>query len=363
MVASIFLMTVDQFTKWLECFPLPQQSAEETARCVFDGFVSRFGCPLEIHTDQGKKNFDGKLFASVCELMQITKTRTTPYRPCSNGQVERYNRTLLQIIRCFLSGNQQTWDKYLQQLAGAIRSTVNRSTGFTPNMMMLGREVFLPDSLQFGLEVPVAGSKSEYVAKLRSILTKVHNLARESLATAQMHQKRDYDLRQKVNAYQVGDLVYKLDSVKKVGFSPKLQQVWKGPYIVSHVLTPVLFKIVDRRKSYVIHHDRLKPCQDRDIPLWVQRRRNSILNQGEHVPEVPESKIENSAPVLDSEPLGLDLLFDDTSEGDNGYDSSQGIVKLDSTQPLSVLDEPVGTSRSGRQLKKPRHLDDYYTDA
>ena len=54
MVASIFLMTVDQFTKWLECFPLPQQSAEETARCVFDGFVSRFGCPLEIHTDQEK---------------------------------------------------------------------------------------------------------------------------------------------------------------------------------------------------------------------------------------------------------------------------------------------------------------------
>ena len=194
------LMIVDQFTKWLECFPLPQQSAEETAKCVVDGFVSRFGCPLEIHTDQGK-NFDGKLFASVCELMQIPKTQTTPYRPCSNGQVERYNRTLLQIIRCFLSGNQQTWDKYLQQLAGAIRSTVNRSTGFTPNMMMLGREVFLPDSLQFGLEVPVAGSESEYVAKLRSILTKVHNLARESLATAQMHQKRDYDLRQKVNAY------------------------------------------------------------------------------------------------------------------------------------------------------------------
>ena len=86
------LMIVDQFTKWLECFPLPHQNAEETARCMVDGFISRLGCPVEIHTDQGK-NFDGKLFATVCDLLQITKTRTTPYRPCSNCQVERYNRT------------------------------------------------------------------------------------------------------------------------------------------------------------------------------------------------------------------------------------------------------------------------------
>ena len=55
------LMIVDQFTKWLECFPLPHQSAEVVTRCVVDGFISRFGCPLEIHTDQGK-NFDGNLF-------------------------------------------------------------------------------------------------------------------------------------------------------------------------------------------------------------------------------------------------------------------------------------------------------------
>ena len=62
------LMIVDQFTKWLECFPLPLQNAEEVEKCMIDGFISRFGCPIEIHTDQGK-NFDGKLFASICELL------------------------------------------------------------------------------------------------------------------------------------------------------------------------------------------------------------------------------------------------------------------------------------------------------
>ena len=82
------VMIVDQFSKWLECFPLPHQLAEVVARCVVDGFISRFECPLEIHTNQGKK-FDGNLFASVCELLHIVKIRTTLYSPCSNGQVER----------------------------------------------------------------------------------------------------------------------------------------------------------------------------------------------------------------------------------------------------------------------------------
>ena len=86
------LMLVDQFTKWLECWPLPNQTAEIVASRVVKGFISRFGCPLEIHSDQGS-NFDSALFKSVCNLLEITKTHTTPYRPSANGQMERYNRT------------------------------------------------------------------------------------------------------------------------------------------------------------------------------------------------------------------------------------------------------------------------------
>ena len=63
------LMIVDQFTEWLECYPFPLQNADEVAKCMVDGFISRFGCPIKIHTDQGK-NFDGKLSASICELLR-----------------------------------------------------------------------------------------------------------------------------------------------------------------------------------------------------------------------------------------------------------------------------------------------------
>ena len=52
------LVLVDQFTKWVECYPLPVQNAETIARAVVDGFISREGCMLQLHTDQGR-NFDG----------------------------------------------------------------------------------------------------------------------------------------------------------------------------------------------------------------------------------------------------------------------------------------------------------------
>jgi hypothetical protein len=75
-------------------------------------------------------------------LLQIVKTITTPHHPSSHGLVARYNRTILQTIRCFLKSKQQDWDKWLQKPVGAIKATPNMQTGFSPNMMMFGREAF-----------------------------------------------------------------------------------------------------------------------------------------------------------------------------------------------------------------------------
>ncbi len=98
---------------------------------------------LQMHSHQGRQ-FESRLFQTLCEKLEIAKTRTTPYRPSSNGQVERVNRMLLQSIQCYLDGKQQRWDEYLPLIAMSIQATENRFTGFTPNMMMLGREVNTP---------------------------------------------------------------------------------------------------------------------------------------------------------------------------------------------------------------------------
>ena len=93
------LVMVDQYIKWVEIQPQRDISAETTAHTAVDQFFIKFGYPLQIHKDQGK-NFEG--IQEMCKLLWITKTHTTPYHPCSDGQVEWYNRLLLQLIRGYI---------------------------------------------------------------------------------------------------------------------------------------------------------------------------------------------------------------------------------------------------------------------
>ena len=374
------LMLVDQFTKWLECYPLPDQNAETMAKAMVEGFIARFGCPLQIHTDQGR-NFTGNLFTQVWQLLQIVKTRTTPYHPASNAQVERFNKTLLQIIRAYLKGNQRTWDENLQLLAGAIRASVNRTTGFTANRMMLGREVLEPIDLMLGTvdqhlrqETPV-----EYVRKLEERLKRVHKQARDTLLSAQRRQKKDYDLKVLERKYNVGDLVYLINSSSKVGQSNKLKPIWNGPYLVIKVISPVLFRIKGRKREVVVHHDRLKPCLDRSIPMWMRRLRHRVLDLDETLPYEE-----------DDDELGLTTLFEppppqqDNVQAQNSSQVSANqetyVTNLSqnaetvltdlfesNSEPLFSIQETVEVPiqsesqpvRTARIRKKPAHLKDY----
>ena len=137
----IFMM-VDPSSRWLELYALSEQTAVITAKTLLEQWIARFGARLQIHTDQGR-NFDSLLFTDLCRLMEIIKTRTTPYRTSSNRQVERYNQMVLSFIRCYLNDKVTTWDEHLSALGMSIRATVNWSTGFTPNMLFLGRELCL----------------------------------------------------------------------------------------------------------------------------------------------------------------------------------------------------------------------------
>ena len=137
------LVLSDYFTKWTEAYPIPDQTAQTVADTIVTKFVSRFGVPRQLHSDQGR-NFESALFAEMCKLLGVTKTRTTPYRPQSDGQVERFNRTLLQMLRTLVREAQDDWDDLLPYVTMAYRSTVHESTGCSPNLLMLEREINLP---------------------------------------------------------------------------------------------------------------------------------------------------------------------------------------------------------------------------
>ena len=86
-----------------------------------------------------RRNFESKLFRAVSELIKVHKARITLYRSSANGQSETYNRTLIDAVLCYVDKAQNCWDEHLTQIAGALRSAVNRNSGFTAKKLMPGR--------------------------------------------------------------------------------------------------------------------------------------------------------------------------------------------------------------------------------
>ena len=110
---NVCILTItDHFTKYVKAIPLPNQTAETVASAFFSAWVAPFGAPHSLHTDQGS-NFTSNLISELCDLLNIYKTRTTPYHPAGNGQVERYNRTMMDLIHHEVRDNPMRWDRSL----------------------------------------------------------------------------------------------------------------------------------------------------------------------------------------------------------------------------------------------------------
>ena len=92
------LTMIDGLTGWAEAIPIDDQRADTVARVVFSEWISRYGAPEQIHSDRGAQ-FESALFEELCTSFGVDNTRTTPYRPQSNGTCERFNRTLITMWR------------------------------------------------------------------------------------------------------------------------------------------------------------------------------------------------------------------------------------------------------------------------
>ena len=124
------LVAADYFTKWPECWAIAYQEAKTVAHCI-EEFISRHGTPQVLLTDQGR-NFESQVIAEVCNLLHINKTHTTAYHPLCDGQVERFNRTLANMLAMYVNKNQKDWDLWLEQVLFEYRTSIRKSSGATP---------------------------------------------------------------------------------------------------------------------------------------------------------------------------------------------------------------------------------------
>ena len=226
------LVAVDYFTRWVEAYGIPNQEAMTVARKLVDEMFFRFSPPEQLHSDQGRQ-FESALVKEICNILGVRKTHTTSYHPQGNGMVERFNRTLLDMLSTTVGEHPSNWEQNIRRVCLAYNSSVHASTGFTPFFLMFGRQVKLPVDLMYGSskmkEVPV----QEYVQRLKKDLRRSYELVRDRCVTEHKRQKAIYDEKVHGAPFNQGDLVWLHSPAVPRGLSRKLHCPWKGPFKVA----------------------------------------------------------------------------------------------------------------------------------
>jgi hypothetical protein len=237
------IVFVDRLSKMVHLAPTHTTvTAEGTARLFVDTVFRHHGIPKDIVTDRGSV-FTGKFFQELLRLIGTKHNRTTAYHPQSDGQTERVNRVLEDMLRHYVGSLRHTdWDTCLATAEFAINNAYHESIGTTPFRMCYGKDPYLPLSLPTGTNVPSAG---QFAQELQDTVES----AKRCMQAAQQRQKAYYDAGRRDVVFTEGEEVLlssknlKLKRAGSLASTNKLMPKWIGPFVVIKVVGKGAYKL------------------------------------------------------------------------------------------------------------------------
>ena len=337
--SNVYILTVlDLFTKWAEAIPLRNKEAVTVARALSDVVFPRIGLPIQLLSDNGRE-FENALMFELCRLLGIEKLRTTAYKASTNGAVERFHRTLNSMLAKVVANNQRDWDEWLPGVMAAYRSSRHEATGFTPNFLMLGREVRAPIDLVYGApeeEAEHYGSYHGFVDDRIEKMRSAYKLAREHLGHSAERMKDHYDMRVKPSVFKRNTWVFYYNPRRYVGKSPKWQRIYTGPFLVVRMFGRVnaVLQQSKRSRPFVAHVDKLKRCLGPTPVSW-------LADDGE---EIDEEVAEARDGTLRVTGLGKDV-----NEAAEVRDEMLRVTEIgeDVDESIEAPDEPLQVAEHG----------------
>ena len=352
------LVVIDHFTRFAQAYATKNKSAKAAADCLFNDFVLRFGFPTKILHDQGRE-FENKLFHRLEKLSGVTRLRTTPYHPQGNGKVERFNRTLLHMLRTLPESQKHKWKDSLNKVVHAYNSSRNDATGFSPFYLLFARSPRLPVDLMFGLSrEDTRMNHTEYTEKWKVAMKDACELARQNISKPADDGKKQYDRKVRFSSLQPGDRVL-VRNLSERGGPGKLRSHWEQEV---HLIVqqkgdlPVYEVTPEGRKgrSRILHRNLLLPCDflqsdlSKPVSQRSQERRRSVpASQGSEVHQhVGDSGDEGE--LLGLSPTELEMLSTPTAEtnnhGQENMDSAQENLLPDDVENLSQYGEDTNVT-------------------
>ncbi|XP_062844567.1 retrovirus-related Pol polyprotein from transposon 412 [Trichomycterus rosablanca] len=297
------LVITDVFSKYSIAVPTRDQRAPTVAQVLITEWFYRFGIPGRLHSDQGRC-FEGILIQQLCSMYGIQKSRTTPYHPAGNGQCERFNRTLHNLLRTLPVSRKRDWATCLPHVLFCYNTTPHQSTGESPHFLMFGQEPQLPVDFLLGrVRPPAQGRVCDWIQEHQTRLQVAFDGARERLAATAEYRKDKHDARVRSPALKVGQLVYVRDF--SVRGRNKIQDRWsslvhtvvRAPLEAGAVYT--IAPVGDPTKLKHVHRSMLKGLVGPHAP----DNHLGLTQPGESTP-TDSGELSSEEDVLLGEPVG-----------------------------------------------------------
>jgi transposase InsO family protein len=273
------LVITDVFTKLTVAVPTRDQKASTVARTLVQHWFRRYGAPLRIHSDQGR-DFESRLVRELCNYYGIHKSHTTAWHPEGNGQVERFNRTLHDLLRSLTPEKKRNWPDHIEDLVFAYNTTPHSRTGFSPFFLMYGREARLPIDNLLGRTEPQDEDSNidSWVNRHQQKLQDAYRHVKQRLDQAAQYRKRAHDVKAKDSVLQVGNRVY-------------LRQHLLGRNKIQDAYGSRMYKVTQRKGLQDVYE--VEPIEGLGARKWVNRRElrlcpRMVIREGAGAPAVEE---------------------------------------------------------------------------
>jgi transposase InsO family protein len=309
------LVVTDHFTRYACAFPTRNQEAKTVAKLLVDEYFVHYGIPERLHSDQGA-NFQSRVIDHLCKLLGIKKSRTTPYHPQGDGMTERFNKTLISMLKTLDPAKKPRWKDHVASLVHAYNCTRHESTKHSPFFLMFGRQPRLALDVFLGREPAYTST----VDTVRQKLEAAYRAASEAARKAAGRQAEHYNQKVRGQKLQPGDAVL----LRNVGLKGKhkIADKWQQePFTVVDQPNPDIpvYRIQRGDQRKVIHRNHLLP-----VALPYRFDRDEIGEATGTPPKLPQDMDQEA-----EEEDGSNLQFAMVTHDDVGPDPEEYALQPD----------------------------------
>jgi hypothetical protein len=257
---------VDKLTKMVHYVATKTNvTAPQLATIFMREVVRLHGVPESILSDRDPR-FTAHFWRAFWSQLGTTLTMSTAYHPQTDGQTERANRTLEELLRSRINFRQNDWDEHLAAAELAVNNAIQASTGFSPFYLNFGQEMQLPlDQAIAGLRPSSNPVAADRISRLKTDLDR----ARENIEKSQTRQAKYADQHRRDVKFAIGDQVLlSTEHLRMIGHdkrTPKFACKYFGPFKVKRVVNDNAYEL-DLPSPLKIHPvlnaNRLKVYQD-----------------------------------------------------------------------------------------------------